>query len=162
MNLIVVDPYTSDIEEKLKEFQKEKNINIEYFNKLFEVKKQITKEEYDKQKENSININEITVNIVKDRINNVCVFNGTKDNKLVELKIYNLKDGNNEINRNFVKNNTEYALSILNAETISIFSNNSNDQVLIENGYESIGEYNGVNTYIMDKQKIEEIGNRSK
>lgn len=162
MNLIVVDPYTSDIEEKLKEFQKEKNINIEYFNKLFEVKKQLTKEEYDKQKENSININEIIVNIVKDRINNVCVFNGTKDNKLIELKIYNLKDGNNETNRNFVKNNTEYALSILNAETISIFSNNSNDQILIENGYESIGEYNGVNTYIMDKQKIEEIGNRSK
>lgn len=89
-------------------------------------------------------INECVYIVKDDKVKNTCFYNGTKDNKLVEATIINLKQ------KEFVKEATEYAFNYLDCETITIFSNEQEDKILSDLGFESIGDYNGVNTYIKD------------
>lgn len=162
MSLVIVNPYDNSIIDKISDFEKEKNDKLYCLDYLKQVSKELTKDVYKLTKENSININETIINMTKQKVCNLCNFTGTKDNKLVELNIYNLKEGNNESNRKFIRDITNYAFKTLNAETVTILSNKINDETVIDNGYETIGEYNGINTYIKDKEKEEEIGKRRK
>ncbi len=158
MKLVVADPFNDNHIEMLSNFNKEKNISLETLNYLENIKKTMSKDKYNEEKSTSININETLLNIQNEKIINLCFFTGTKDNKLVQLDIENLKNGNNEKNREFLTAATNYALASLEAETMTIFSNELDSKMLEANGFISLGENNGINTYVKDREKAEEIG----
>jgi len=93
-----------------------------------------------------------------DGISNICYFKGNKDNRLVNLEITNLNNSQVKTNQDFVKAATEYAFTVLDAETVTIISNECSEKDLVNIGYEPLGKHNGINTYVIDKEEQIEVG----
>lgn len=152
MKLVTVDPKNKEQLSQIQEFTNhiEKDLEVMSFVKGIEQEHKI-----------SNNIQEMVISVVGQRIQNLGMIQGTRDNKLVELKIQNLKDGNNEKNREFIHRITEYSFQHLGAETLVIFSNYQ-DMTIESEGYESLGCDDGLYTYVKDREKIESTGRKSK
>ena len=94
-------------------------------------------------------INECTYTLKNNNIDNICFLTGTKDNKLVKASIYNLGE------KPFIKSVENHAFNDLEAETITIFTNNKSN---LENlGFEFIGDIDGKNAWLKDKQSLKEM-----
>ena len=95
-------------------------------------------------------ISECILRVENNEIKNYCVFSGTKDNRLIQMGIENLLDGD------FLEKSMDYAFKNLNAHTITIFSDGDNSN-LEKKGFESLGKENGITTYVKEKEMNIEI-----
>lgn len=105
------------------------------------------------------NIQELVGSLIGEKLNNLCMIKGTKDNKLVELRIENLKEGNNVNNRKFIDYITNYSFFNLGAETVVSFCKQPNE-FLESIGYESLGDYDNYITYVKDYEKETTTGGK--
>lgn len=145
MKFINIDPKIDSNIDKIKDFCN----NIENNESIYEFVENKRKNQKTKDKNN---IDEIVVSLIGEKINNLGMIKGTKDNKLIEIKFASLKDGNNENNRKFIDYITEYSFYDLGAETVVLFCKQK-DKYLETIGYESLGDYNNYITYVKDFEK---------
>lgn len=162
MKLVVVDPYDNEVMKKVLAFYKTNPRKLSILDLFLDISHTMSKEDYKKEKESIVEISEMLVQIKRGQVVNVCSFSGTKDNRLIELEIDNLNDKNKKENIEFLNSATNYAFFSLNAETVTIFANEKNEELLISNGYESLGPCNEGNVYIKDKPNLEALGNMKK
>lgn len=104
-------------------------------------------------KSSGVEVHDLVYYEKPDGISNICYFRGNKDNRLINLEITNLNSSQVKTNQCFIKAATEYAFTILNAETVAIISNECSEDYLVSIGYEYLDKHNGVNTYVMDKEE---------
>ena len=121
----------------------------------------LDKDNYDrylasKDKNDPNMITEIVANMDKGKIFNACYYSGTKDTKFVELSINNQEGNKKRVNSEFLTDATSYAFDRLNAETIVVFSQKDDSNLLAE-GYESLGLLNDKYIYIKDKEDYKEL-----
>ena len=140
MKLITLDPFNQEQNNLILKSDKGKELKSLIDSLTFK-----DKDEYKIFKNESNDILECLICLNEDSISNYCIYSGTKDNKLIQMKIDNLKD------KKFVKESVDYAFLNLNAYTITIFSNK--DSKLLESlGFESLGSDDGITTYIKEKE----------
>lgn len=150
MDLVAITKYNEDLINKLKIFEKNANIKIPFMNKIAEI---VTN-----KKVSNTELSDLVYTLKNDEINNLCYLKGNSDNRLINLEILNLNNRHKKTNINFIESATNYAFTILNAETVTIFSNDFNNDDLIGIGYEPLGEYKGKSTYVKDREKQVESG----
>ena len=153
MKLVAVTKYDKDLISKLKLFEKKANIELSFMDKIVEMT-----QETEPKKVESVELSDLVYYLKDDEINNLCYLKGNSDNRLIELEIVNLNKSHTKTNINFVEAATNYAFSVLNAETVTILSNEFCDANLISIGYESLGNYKGKNTYVKDRETQLELG----
>ncbi len=146
MNLMIVKPDNQEHITPIKEFSNVVGKELEIISFLKKIEQQ-------NEKESSNMIYEMAISIAGQKVQNLAMIHGTRDNRLIELTIMNLKDGDNEKNRSFIEKTTEYSFGQLNAETLVIFSNHQ-DKTLESLGYESLGNDHGIIPYIKDREKM--------
>lgn len=145
MNLITLDPYNNDHKNMVDQSSK-RNI----FKNFMSISSICSKEEYEQIKDKKNEISECILRVENNEIKNYCVFSGTKDNRLIQMGIENLLDGD------FLEKSMDYAFKNLNAHTITIFSDGDNSN-LEKKGFESLGKENGITTYVKEKEMNIEI-----
>ncbi|MCI8347457.1 MAG: hypothetical protein HFJ12_05905 [Bacilli bacterium] len=150
MNLIIVNPDSKQHIMSIRDFSNEVGKELEIISALKRVEKE-------SESINSNTICEMAMSMMGQKVQNLAIIQGTRDNRLIELTIINQKDGDNEKNRDFIKKTTDYSFNQLNAETIVIFSNHQ-DKALEALGYESLGNDPGMIPYIKDREKTVGIG----
>lgn len=150
MNLIIVKPDNNEHIAGIKDFS-------DAVGKELEIMSSLKKLQQENERINSNTIYEMAISTVGQKVQNLAIIQGTRDNKLIELTIMNLKDGDNEKNRSFIEETTEYSFGQLNAETIVVFSNHQ-DKTLESLGYESLGNDQGIIPYIKDREKMAVAG----
>ena len=153
MNLVAVTNYDKVVYEKLKRFEENSGKKLPFLDKLMSI---------DKNSKDTIELYDLLYQEKHGQINNVCYIKGTKANGLFKLEIINLNNSQLKTNLNFIEAATEYAFTVLNAETTTILSNDYKDDSLLSIGYESLGEYNGMHTYVKDREKQLEMSGISK
>lgn len=152
MNLIIINPDSKEHITSIRDFSNEVGKELEIISALKKIEKE-------NGSVNSNTIYEMAISMMGQKVQNLAIIQGTRDNRLIELAIINRKDGDNEKNRNFIEKTTEYSFNQLNAETIVIFSNHQ-DKALEELGYESLGNDVGMIPYIKDREKIVVTGTK--
>ena len=145
MKLITLDPYNSEHKNII-----DKSLKKDIFKNYMKISSILSKEEYEENKNNTNEISEYLLKVENDEIRNYCFFSGTKDNRLVQIVLENLLD------KSFLEESTNYAFQVLNAHTITIFSD-KDDQGLEKIGFESLGKENGITTYIKEKDMTMQI-----
>lgn len=150
MNFMILNPINSDHVKQISKFSAK-------IGKELELLEFIKKSQENQAIPDSNNIYEIIAFCTDTVIYNLGLIQGTRDNKLMEFKIFNGSDGANERNRKFLDYLTNYAFQNLNAETIVTFSNHKNKTLELM-GYESLGMDNGQFTYVKDRERIEVVG----
>lgn len=153
MKILILDPYNNKQMQMLEEYEKNLGRDIYYIEELRKNIKNKAKEEYIKDKELSIEISEILFSIKNNQIMHTCSYRGMKDNRLIEMEIDGITTS-----EAFFNEATNYAFERLDAETVTIFSNELKEDLLRKMGYEPLGEVNGFMAYIKDRQKAEKIG----
>lgn len=124
--------------------------NIEQYIKIKKIEIPEFENFIKKEKEDSNIINECLIEEKNGNINNICFFNGTRDIGLIELEVANQ-------NKTFLKKATEVAFDTFSAKTVTIFSDKESKE--IESlGFESLGDYDGKTTYILEDEKETMIG----
>ncbi len=104
---------------------------------------------------NSNRINQLVAQLKDDEIYELCIINGTKDNKFFELTPFSI---HGKASQKFINETTSYAFQEFDAETITIFSNSPTDKTLLNEGFQSLGSYNDRFTYIKDKEETSKLG----
>lgn len=104
-------------------------------------------------KSSGVEVHDLVYYEKPEGISNICYFRGNKDNRLINLEITNLNSSQVKTNQSFIKAATEYAFTVLNAETVAIISNECSEDYLVSIGYESLGKHQGFNTYVKDKEE---------
>lgn len=155
MNLVTVDPYNKSLKYKLIAFQNNISTKLDFLDKYEKISKEKTKEDYEKEKINSNDIFEVIATLKDDEVNNLCYFKGTRDNKFIEMNLINV---NGKITKPFINIASDYAFNNLDAETVTIFSNNIKEDLLISLGYQSLGMYRNKDTYVKDRKDYKELG----
>lgn len=126
--------------------------NIEQYIKIKKIEIPEFENFIKKEKTDSNIINECLIEEKDGAISNICFFNGTKDTGLIELEVANQRKA-------FLKKATEVAFTTFSAKTVTIFSDKESKE--IESiGFESLGDYDGKTTYIMEDEKEAMIGRR--
>lgn len=108
--------------------------------------------------ETSNNINEIALTISSAKISNLALITGTKDNRLIQVKLV-YKSSRNEKTPSFITEITNHSFQDLQAETIALFSKTENRSLELM-GYEALGYDDNLYTYIKDREKIDTIGRK--
>lgn len=140
MKLITLDPYNSKHRSIIDKSSKKNN-----FKHIMSVCSICNKEEYEEIRSKKNEILDCLLNVENDEIQNYCIFNGTKDNRLIQMGIESLTD------KKFLEESMNYAFQVLNAHTITIFLDGDNSN-LERMGFESLGQENGITTYIKEKE----------
>lgn len=153
MKLVAVTKYDEDLIIKLRSFEKKANIELSFMDKIMEMTQKT-----ELKKVESVELTDLVYYLKDNEINNLCYLKGNSDNRLIELEIVNLNKNHTKTNINFVEAATNYAFSVLNAETVTILSNEFCNDNLISIGYEPLGYYKGKNTYVKDREMQSEIG----
>lgn len=151
MNLVFALQDDKNLMEKLELFQVKSKKKLSFINDL----KTILNNGLNND---SIQIYDLVYCEKNAEIENICYFKGNKDNRLIELEIVNLHDNCNKKNIDFINLVTNYAFINLNAETVTIISNQYNKNNLISIGYEYLGKKSDIDIYIKDREKHQEIG----
>lgn len=157
--LFIADPYNEEHITMFSDFELRNSITTKTSSYLKSMKEKYTKEEYEEYiKENNI-INQSLFLEDKSVITDCCYISGEKDRKACTLYFSLLKE--EQKNRKLISIATDYVFNALGMEEVFIPSN-INDSNLISNlenkGFESLGEENGVITFIKEKEEIKEIG----
>ena len=152
MELVALTEYNEDLVNKLGIFEQNANIKIPFMDKIAKI---VTNK---KKKGSNTELSDLVYTLKNGEINNLCYLKGNSDNRLIELEILNINEQHKRSNLNFTEAATNYAFTALNAETVTIFSNDFSDADLISIGYEPLGEYKGKNTYVKDREKQVESG----
>ena len=142
MNLVVFNSSDDILKHKIQDF--EDKYDLSYINKYKKNKK--------KNDQNSIV--ELVLNISKETVLNACYYEGTKDNRLVQLSITNDKENSKKVNKEFLDEATKHAFERLNAKTVVIFSKKENS---LYEEYESLGLLNDQYIYLKDKEDYKEM-----
>lgn len=140
MQLITLDPYNSEHKSIVDKSSKKNN-----FKSFMSISSVCRKEEYEQLKSKKNEIYECLLAVENEQIKNYCIFNGTKDNRLIQMGIEDLSD------KRFLEKSMNYAFQVLNAHTITIFSDKE-DSSLELMGFESLGQENGLTTYIKEQE----------
>lgn len=149
MKLVVMDPFNDDLINKLEEFIGETTTSFSFIKKYRNISNKYDKETYNKLK-NSVNeIKEILLDVKDDTITALCYIDGTRDNKFFEL------DYLGKVSKSFIKSSTSYTFDMLEAETVVIYSNNISEDILVSEGFDTLGENDGKNLYIKDRERNE-------
>lgn len=147
MKFVVMNKSNPDHINKISEFcsyiKNESSVN-EFLEKL-------------KKNQNEHIIYEIVFSTIQNHIHNLGLIYGTKDNRLIELKILNLKDGNHHNNKEFIDEIANYSFHHLDAETVVIHSKQENKTLELL-GYESLGGNHGYFSYLKDREKALFVG----
>lgn len=143
MKVVSLNENNPDHMEWLKEYQQKIGKQISYLSQI----------EKNKDNESSIEIEEVLLGIQNQQITHTCHYRGMKDNRLIEMEIDSLT-----LNTSFLEKATNYAFSSLRAESVTIFSNDIKESIWKKLGFESLGNCNGYQTYIKDRQKDLQIG----
>lgn len=145
MEIVTLNPYDT-IQNKIIEESKYKK-DLEEFSTI---RNKYSQKEYNLLTQTQNEIFECLLLKENNSIKDYCIFKGTKDNRLIQMKL------SNSNSKELIKVSISYAFSILNAHTITVFSEKENTK-LEAMGFESLGKVNGQTTYI--KENIEmEIG----
>ena len=153
MNLVAVTNYDKSLYAKLKRFEQYSGKKLTFLN---------NKSNINKTNNSSVELCDLLYQEKQGEINNICYIKGTSDNGLFQLDIINLNNSQVKTNLDFIESVTEYAFTVLNAKTTTILSNDYNENDLMSLGYESLGEYNGMHTYVKDREKQLEMSGISK
>ena len=156
-SVFIVDPYNEKHIELFKNFELLHQENELISTKLENISDHLSKDEYIKKKKEENEINEVLFTLEKEKINDFCSINGVKDMKTCTLYFPKLE----KKQRLMIKAATDYALNHLGLESVFI-TIDKNDKIMINNleklSFESLGEENGVVTYMTEKEKILEKG----
>lgn len=150
MDLIIVKPDNQEHINSIKNFS-------DTIGKELEITSALKRINQENEGANGNTIHEMVMFTIEKKVQNLAIIQGTRDNKLIELTIINLKDGNNERNRKFIDKTTNYSFEQLNAETIVVFSHHQ-DTTLESLGYESLGDDQGMIPYIKDRERLVATG----
>jgi hypothetical protein len=141
VSITLVDTNNQNQIKNLEKYIKEKQTGMDNFISLIDLS----------YENDSNQINECLIDEEQDKIKNASFYKGTKDTGLIEVEIVDQKQ------RNFLKKSIDFAFSIPNANTVTIFSDKEN-KTLESLGFESLGKYQGKTTYIKEQTKEEKIG----
>lgn len=149
MKLVVMDPFDNELIRKLEEYIGETTTNFSFVEKYKSISEHYNKEEWERLNNNSNEVSELLADVRDDNITALCYIIGTKDNKLFQLDYFG------KINKSFIKGSTSYAFDMLGAETVVISSNTISEDTLVSEGFDTLGEDDGKNLYIKDREKYE-------
>lgn len=148
MKLITLDPYNENHKSMLNQSSKK-----DIFKSFMSLSSLCSKEEYEKIINRKNEIFECLLKVEQTEIDNYCIFTGTKDNRLIQMNIENPQD------KKFLEESVNYAFQVLNAYTITMFSD-TESSTLDSLGFESLGEEKGKITYIKEQEldlKVEKL-----
>lgn len=157
--LFIADPYNEEHIKMFSDFELTNSITTKTSTYLKSMKEKYTKDEYDEYlKESNIITQSLFLednSIIKD----CCYINGEKDRKACTLYFSPLKEETK--NRRLISIASDYVFNALGMEEVFINAN-TNDTNLVSNlkskGFESLGEENGVITFLKEKEDEKEIG----
>lgn len=140
MKLVTLDPYNENHISIINNSSKKDN-----FKPFMNLSAVCSKEEYEKLKISKNEMLECLLKLEQDSIINYCIFTGTKDNRFVQISL------ENQLDKRFLEQSVNYAFQVLNAYTVTIFSDKESSS--LENlGFESLGEDNGIITYVKEQE----------
>ena len=148
MKLITLDPYNENHKSIMNQSSKK-----DIFKSFMSLSSVCSKEEYEKIVNRKNEIFECLLKVEQTEIDNYCIFTGTKDNRLIQINIENPQD------KKFLEQSVNYAFQVLNAYTITMFSD-TESSTLESLGFESLGEEKGKITYIKEQEldlKVEKL-----
>lgn len=158
--LFIIDPYNDEHLKLFDEFEKENNIPTKTSTYFKELRKKITRKEYEHQQKTSNEINQNLFFQHKD-LKDSCAIQGERDIKLCNLSFAKLKK--NIKNRPLLPLAIDYAFTVLAMEDIfiTISTQDKNLKLNLEHsGFENLGEENGKITYLKEKENIKSIGRK--
>ena len=139
MNLITLNPYDNKHKDIVN------NSNKQAFKNIMEFPNYYSESQYQYLKNKSNDILEGLISISGNKIKNYCIYSGTKDNRLIQMAIEDL------LQKEFLEVSMDYAFSVLDAHTVTIFSDKE-ISVLEQKGFENLGKEDGIITYIKEKE----------
>lgn len=155
--LFLVNPYDNNHYNELQEFEERNQLSEKYTGFLREIRDTILEEEYNKNKKESNDINEILFIEQNGKIKDSCLISGVKDRKSCKIEFSPLKTKLK--NRNLITIATDYVLNSLGMQeafTILPIENQSMMTMLEPKGYENLGIADDSNTimYLKEKENI--------
>lgn len=153
--LFQVNPFNNNHIKMIQDFERENEIKTRTTDFLNKLTKEMTKEEYEKNKLNSNEIEESLFIKEAKKIKDSCHIYGEKDIKSCNISFAPIKTKLQ--NRRLLSLAVDYAMNILGMVDIFIKAN-FDDKNMIANleakGFESLGEENGQLIYLKEKELI--------
>ena len=153
--LFQVNPFNNNHIKMIQDFERENEIKTRTTDFLNKLTKEMTKEEYEKNKLNSNEIEESLFIKEAKKIKDSCNIYGEKDIKSCNISFAPIKTKLQ--NRRLLSLAVDYAMNILGMVDIFIKAN-FDDKNMIANlearGFESLGEENGQLIYLKEKELI--------
>lgn len=138
--LFLVDPFNDNHYELMKEFETRNELSLINTKMISEIKRNMTREEYFKNRKDKNDFNEILIIIQNGKIKDCCTINGVKDRKSCTILFPALKTKSK--NRGLITIANDYALKSLNMQeafTILPIENQNIMTMLEPKGYENLG-----------------------
>ncbi len=155
----IADPYNEEHIRLFTDFEKKNNIEPGLSLYLNDMRKKYTKEEYERFQKESNKVYKTLFIEENSSIKDYCSISGEKDRKTSILDLVKLKEPIR--NRTIISETLNYAFNVLGMEEVFVMSKEE-DANLIHNletkGFESLGEDDGVITYMKEKEEIKEVG----
>lgn len=152
----IADPFNKNHIAMIENFEKRAKLSSKLSESLKLIAITKTKEEYENNKKNQININEnLFLYNSENKITDYCYLQGEKDRKACTLFFISLKTSPKVL----ITLASEYAFNILNMEDIFISiskGDTSLSNTLIMQGFENLGEINGKLTFLKQREEVKE------
>ena len=153
--LFIVDPYNSEHQELLNNFDIANNITTVSNDFIKRIISTMSREDYQKEKKNSNEVEECLIYMEDDKVIDTCLIEIEKDIKSCSLTFAPLS--NSQRRRKFIELTTYYALEELNLEEVfvKVDKNDNFADNLRKIGYEDLGEVKGSTVFLKEKEAEE-------
>ena len=151
--LFLVDPYNDDHISMIHQFEQDNNIIEKTSAALGVLRASMTRETYQQNKKDSNEIEEDLFIEKNYKIEDMCHIHGEKDRKIAKITMASLN--NKEKNRKLLSLATDYIFSSLEFEEVFLEVKNKDKSLLTfleSNGYENLGEEDGITIFLKDRE----------
>ena len=151
--LFLVDPYNDDHISMIHQFEQDNNIIEKTSAALGVLRASMTREAYQQNKKDSNEIEEDLFIEKNYKIEDMCHIHGEKDRKIAKITMASLN--NKEKNRKLLSLATDYIFSSLEFEEVFLEVKNKDKSLLTfleSNGYENLGEEDGITIFLKDRE----------
>ena len=157
INFFIADPYNEEHIKLLTNFDEENKIEKKSSKILQQITKMYPKDEYEQREKQENDLYKIFCMKTSEKIKDYCYIQGEKDRKICTITLAPIKTKKRKI----LERAIDYIFYILNMEEIFISipkEDNNLKQNVEEMDFESLGEENGIITYITEKENQKEMG----
>ena len=151
--LFLVDPYNDDHISMIHQFEQDNNVIEKTSAALGVLRASMTRETYQQNKKDSNEIEEDLFIEKNYKIEDMCHIHGEKDRKIAKITMASLN--NKEKNRKLLSLATDYIFSSLEFEEVFLEVKNKDKSLLTfleSNGYENLGEEDGITIFLKDRE----------